>query len=214
MSRLFQHARENGWPATVARVLGGATRRLRDHLTAGKLGTTGFHLGKHPRLLGLSHMHIGKNFHAGDDVWLEAVTAYAGEAFTPQILIGDNVNFSDRVHIACIYGISIGAGTLIGSRVIVSDHGHGKYRGEGQDSPASIPAQRRLHSPAAVVIGRNVWLGDGVAVLAGAHIGDGAIIGANAVVTGTIPAQTIAVGTPARPIRQWNEEAKQWLPLN
>ena len=213
MSRLFELARENGWPATIARALGGSTRRLRDKLTENKLRTTGFHVGKHPRLGGLARMRVGRNFHAGDDLWLEAVTSYAGESFTPQLVIGDDVSLSDRVHIACLASVTVGSGSLFGSGVIVSDHGHGRYHGDGQSSPATLPAQRKLHSTGPVVIGRNVWVGDGVAIFAGANIGDGAIIGANAVVTGIIPAGTIAIGAPARPIRRWDEPAQQWLPI-
>ncbi|WP_159449279.1 DapH/DapD/GlmU-related protein [Demequina sp. NBRC 110051] len=54
---------------------------------------------------------------------------------------------------------------------------------------------------APVVIGNNVWLGRGVAVMPGVTIGDNAIIGANSVVTKDVPADTVVAGTPARPIR-------------
>lgn len=49
-----------------------------------------------------------------------------------------------------------------------------------------------------VVIGNDVWIGAGTKVLMNCHIGDGAVIGANAVVTGDIPPNAIAVGVPAR----------------
>ncbi len=155
-------------------------------------------------------MRLGRNFSAGDSLWLEAVVDYAGERLSPVLTIGDDVSLSDNVHITCISNVTIGSGTLIGSRVIVTDNSHGVYRGEGQSAPDTVPAQRKLHSPAAVVIGRNVWIGDGVAVLPGAAIGDGAIIGANSVVTGAIPAGVIAVGSPARIVRRWNEETGAW----
>ena len=91
------------------------------------------------------------------------------------------------------------------------------YRGLGDESggsdPAIPPAQRPLVSVAPVSIGHNVWLGDGVAVLAGAAIGDGCVIGANAVVTGMVPPYTVAVGAPARPIRRWDESARAWVPM-
>jgi acetyltransferase-like isoleucine patch superfamily enzyme len=46
-----------------------------------------------------------------------------------------------------------------------------------------------------------VWLGAGVTVLDNVHIGQGAVIGAGSVVTQNIPANTIAVGVPARVVR-------------
>lgn len=56
-------------------------------------------------------------------------------------------------------------------------------------------------------IGSDVWLGDGVVVLAGKVIGHGAVVGANAVVTTDIPPYAVAVGVPARVIKlRFSEE--------
>ena len=52
------------------------------------------------------------------------------------------------------------------------------------------------------VIGNDVWIGFEAVILAGVHIGDGAIIGARAVVTKDVPAYTIVGGVPAREIRK------------
>ena len=210
---MWAFARENGWIQALIRGFGSSIRKLLNASTALKLKAPHFRVGRFPRLLGLSRMHIGENFSAGDGLWLEAVVSYQGQRFSPELMIGHDVTVSDYVHIACLRRIEIGSGTLIGSRVIVTDHSHGVYRGEGQDGPELMPALRPLHSAAAVKIGQNVWIGDGVAVLAGAVIGDGAIVGANSVVTGAIPAKTIAVGAPARPVRQWSDEGQQWVSI-
>ena len=53
-----------------------------------------------------------------------------------------------------------------------------------------------------IVIGNDVWIGYEAVILSGVHIGDGAIIGAGAVVTKDIPPYTIAAGVPARVIRK------------
>lgn len=53
-----------------------------------------------------------------------------------------------------------------------------------------------------IVIGNDVWIGYEAVVMAGVTIGDGAIIGARAVVTKDVPPYTIAGGVPARPIRK------------
>jgi acetyltransferase-like isoleucine patch superfamily enzyme len=213
MSRLLELAREDGWPQVAARTLASLAHRLRDSFTARRLRAPGFRVGRSPRLAGLAHMRIGRNFSAAGYLWLQAVTAYAGQLHSPELLIGDDVNLSDSVHIACLHRIHIGDGLLAGSRVLISDHTHGVYTGSAQSPPDTRPAQRPLSSSAGVVIGRNVWLGDGVCVLAGAHIGDGAIVGANSVVLGPIPANTVAVGAPARPVRQWDETLRAWVKL-
>lgn len=47
------------------------------------------------------------------------------------------------------------------------------------------------------IAGNDVWIGQNAAILPGVHIGDGAIIGANAVVSKDVPPYAIAVGNPA-----------------
>jgi acetyltransferase-like isoleucine patch superfamily enzyme len=61
-----------------------------------------------------------------------------------------------------------------------------------------------------VSIGRETWLGQNVAVLPGAQIGIHCVIGANSVVNSTIPDFSVAVGTPARVIRRYNQETGAW----
>ena len=53
-----------------------------------------------------------------------------------------------------------------------------------------------------IVVGNDVWIGYEAVILAGATIGDGAIIAARAVVTRDVPPYTIVGGLPARPIRR------------
>ena len=52
-----------------------------------------------------------------------------------------------------------------------------------------------------VTIGHDVWIGHGAVVMPGIRIGNGAVIGANSVVTSDVPAFMIVAGVPARPIR-------------
>lgn len=213
MSRLTTYAQENGWTEALVRSSASVLRRLRDASIARKLNAPNFRCGRQPRLLGLAHMRIGRNFSAGDSLWLEAVTRFGGQTLAPELMLGDSINVSDRVHIAAIQSLHIGAGTLVGSNVLISDHAHGVYAGDAQSSPETPPMERPLYSAGPVRIGRNVWIGDNVCVLAGAQIGDGAIIGAGSIVTGVIPAATIAFGAPARPRRRWNGTIGQWVPF-
>lgn len=70
---------------------------------------------------------------------------------------------------------------------------------EGERDEDEFFAWRRAHR---VIIGHDVWIGHGAIVLPGRRIGTGAVIGAGSVVTKDIPAYAIAVGNPARVIRQ------------
>ena len=60
---------------------------------------------------------------------------------------------------------------------------------------------RKMTYPAPIVLGKNVWVGSNATILQGVTIGDNAVIGAGAVVTSDIPADTVAVGVPAKAIR-------------
>lgn len=73
------------------------------------------------------------------------------------------------------------------------------YIMEGWDM--APPPLRALPLKGDTVVGNDVWIGQNVTILPGAHIGDGAIIGLNSVVSGNIPAYAVAAGNPARVIR-------------
>ena len=63
------------------------------------------------------------------------------------------------------------------------------------------PRRAKWESAAPITLGDNVWLGGSVVVCPGVTIGENSIIGAGAVVTRSVPANSIAVGNPARVIR-------------
>ena len=75
-----------------------------------------------------------------------------------------------------------------------------------------IPALDELPLKGDTVVGNDVWIGQHVTVLPGVHIGDGAIIGANAVVASDILPYTIAAGNPCRVIRpRFSPELTEYL---
>lgn len=64
------------------------------------------------------------------------------------------------------------------------------------------PRRDKLEAARPITIGDNVWLGGGVIVCPGVTIGDNSVIGAGSVVTRNVPANVVAVGNPARVVRQ------------
>ncbi|WP_295511921.1 acyltransferase [uncultured Sulfitobacter sp.] len=64
-----------------------------------------------------------------------------------------------------------------------------------------VQSGERLNPPRDIVIGDHVWLAHGVRIMKGAQIGQDCIVGSRAMVFGEIPANSLAVGSPARVVR-------------
>lgn len=151
------------------------------------------------------NIEIGSGFSTGKNCRLECF----GDG---KIIFGSSCQIGDSTHIASSNLVRIGNGSLIASKVFISDTSHGLYKGKGSN-PSIPPAARPLVANQ-IIIGENVWVGDNVAILPGSIIGSGAVIGANAVVSGTIPKNTIAVGVPARPIKQFDKTTQVWTRIS
>ncbi|WDF59116.1 acyltransferase [Flavobacterium sp. KACC 22758] len=150
-------------------------------------------------LTGGNNIVIGNNVNFDQRLRLDAIEQFADDKFTPVICIGDNVSIQKDCHIGAINQIIIGNNVLLASKVYISDHFHGEINLEAIQLP---PAKRKLYTKGSVVIENNVWLGEGVVVLPGVRIGENSIVGANAVVTKSIPKNCVAGGNPAKIIRE------------
>lgn len=156
-------------------------------------------------------LQVGKNIYIGD-----RVTLFQAHQGGP-IILGNQVVFlrdsivetgeggafiaDDNVYIhpRCQFNaykstIRIGKNTLVAANCVFYPHNHGIQPGVALRS-------QPLESKGDICIGENAWLGTGVIVLGGVSIGDGAVVGAGSVVTKDIPANAIAVGSPAKVIR-------------
>jgi len=181
----------------------------RNCLIARKLRVKQIKIGPRSHLRGLAFITMGEDFAAGDGLWLEAIPRYNDQNFLPRIVIGQHVRISHFVHITATHLVEIGDNVLMGSKVMITDHNHGQYSID-HSPPDIAPTLRPLDHDRSVVIGRNVWLGDGVVVTAGASIGEGSVIGANSVVQGRIPAFTIAAGIPATARKTFDFDNRTW----
>ena len=160
------------------------------------------------RVRGKQYIKIGKGFTTGFNCRIDALNINnLKEKYL--IEIGENVEINDEVHIGATQKIIIEDNVLIASKVYISDHNHGSYKGDEQDSPMSIPKERKIHS-SPIRIEKNVWIGELCCILQGVTIGEGSIIGAMSVVTKDIPPYTIAVGSPAKLIKRYNFKTKKW----
>ncbi|NJD06502.1 MAG: acyltransferase [Methylococcaceae bacterium] len=111
-----------------------------------------------------------------------------------RIRIGENVQLGQGCIVTALDGIAIGPGCLLAEYVVIRDQDH--------DS-GSRPFRHSGFKTAAIEIGDDCWLGTKSTVLRGSVIGRGAVIGAHALVRSAIPGRTLAVGSPARVVKQF-----------
>jgi len=150
---------------------------------------------------------IGNNFTSGFGCRIEAFPDIENKQAC--ILIGENVQINDYVHIGAVNSIIIGDNVLMASKIYITDHNHGSYTNLNSDHPMSIPIERKS-TGYPVTIEDNVWLGESVCVLPGVTIGKGSIVGALSVVSKSIPPFSIAVGNPAKIVKKFNFENSKW----
>ena len=159
---------------------------------------------------GKKYIKVSKGFTTGVGCRLEA---YPLNNETT-LFIGENFQMNDYAHITAMESVKIGNNVLLASKIYISDCSHGSYSGNENDShPDSIPKDRPLFSKP-VLIEDNVWLGEFVSVLPGVTIGRGTIVGANSVVSKSLPEYVIAVGSPAKPIKKFNFQTQKWEKIN
>ena len=111
------------------------------------------------------------------------------------VVIGRDGFVGRGSQIVALESVAIGPDALIAAFVVIRDADH-RF-----DDP-SRPIREQGHDVRPIEIGADVWLGAHAVVTAGSTIGDGSVIGANAVVRGDIPPLSVAAGIPARVLRQ------------
>lgn len=161
-----------------------------------------------PRVLwGRKNIRIGKKVLILENSFIQAIPKYANQAFHGFIDIGDNVYIGRNVYLTAIQGITIGEGSVLSEHVYITDLSH------GFDPEAGPIMKQPVSSKGPVEIGRNCFLGYRVTVMPGVRLGDWCIVGANSVVTHDFPAYSMVAGTPAKLVKAYSKELKQWVGL-
>jgi acetyltransferase-like isoleucine patch superfamily enzyme len=122
-----------------------------------------------------------------------------------KIIIGNNVYITARCQIFSLEKVTISDHVLIASNVFIVDCSHG-YSSAGE--PYNL---QPFEQCASVEIGRGSWIGQNAVIMQGVTIGEQCIIGANSVVTKSIPARSIAAGSPARVVKVWDDTNNKWV---
>jgi lipopolysaccharide O-acetyltransferase len=183
----------------------GRLRLLRDLLLT-KLLYPKSRIIRHPLYIrGGRYIDLGTNLTTGINLRIDVFNLEQNSE--PVLKIGTDCQFNDYVHIGVVNSVQIGNNVLIASKVFITDHNHGDFAG---DPEINLPVAKRKLVSEPVFIGDNVWLGEGVMIMPGVTIGPNSIIGAGSVVTKDINENSIAVGVPAKVIKEYDATTNKW----
>ena len=138
-------------------------------------------------------LSLGERCTVEDDVYFKIADDEARIAIGGHAFVGRGVEFD------VLRAVSVGEHTVIAPGAFIVDHDHGLR--------ADLRIDEQPCEAAEVALGRDVWVGARAVILGGVRIGDGAVIGAGAVVTRDVPPLAVAVGVPARVVA-WRKGAK------
>lgn len=172
---------------------------------------SGVHVGKGGVFKGLPIIQIekGADVRLGNNVTLNSRNyGYHASMHSPVKLMADRrgavitIGDNTRINGACLHayaGIKIGSNCLIAANVQVIDS-------NGHDILFSDPSRRINTSSEGrpIIIEDNVWVGLNAIILPGVRIGQGAVIGANTVVSKNVPPMVVFAGNPGRVVNSRN----------
>lgn len=147
---------------------------------------------------GERYMEVGNNVYVAHSVYMAVDTRFPG-----YIRIEDDCHIGHLNHIVSASSIVIEKDVLTADRVTILDASHQYY-------DITLPVVKQpLERIRPVTIGEGSWLGENVCVIS-ASIGKHCVIGANSIVLDDIPDYSVAVGAPARVIKQYDTHTKVW----
>jgi acetyltransferase-like isoleucine patch superfamily enzyme len=150
-------------------------------------------------------IRIGDRTQIRGNALIQPICEYRGVRYTPSVEIGDDVYIGSNLYLACIGKIIIGDGSVLSEHVFLNDATH------GFDPAAGPIMQQKLSSKGGISIGKHCFLGLRVAVLPGVTLGDHCVVGINSVVNRSFPAYSMVAGSPAKLVRTYSVEQRQWI---
>jgi acetyltransferase-like isoleucine patch superfamily enzyme len=144
------------------------------------------------RLRGERRIVVGDDVFLGPRCWLQVL---GDDEEDVAIVIGSGTSVVGDCVLSAASSITIGERVLFARGIYVADHAHAFA-----DAASPIKDQG-IDRIAPVVIEDGAWLGENVVVCPGVTIGCGAVVGANSVVVSDVAPRSVAVGAPARVVR-------------
>lgn len=163
---------------------------------------------KPEQIFGASRLHIGAEARIEKGAILYAVKRYAGKDYDGRIEIGKNTFANRNFNATSAFGIKIGDEVAFGPNVFLADFDH------GFEDFNMGRINTDLVSKGPISIGYRCWIGANVYIGSGVDLGEYCVVGANSVVTKSFPAFSIIAGSPAKLIRQYDQEKESWIKVN
>lgn len=155
-------------------------------------------------IFGGENIQIQSGVMIWDYTWIAALSPNKTNV---KLIIGEGTTIGRFNHIYATKHVEIGKNVLTADKVYISDNLH-------QYSDITTPIKKQpIKQLSEVYIGDGCWIGENVCIM-GVTIGKNCVIGANSVVMKNIPDYSVAVGTPAKIIKQYNSQTNEWLKYN
>ncbi len=161
------------------------------------------------------HIQNAENIRIGDDCFFgpdstlvacKTIKApFAPQEFAGRLTLGNRIWATRSLQLIAAKEIIIGDDVMFAANVFVCDNQH------GHSSPDIPYKNQRFDALGAIKIGNGSWIGQNAVIMPGVEIGEQCIVGANSVVTQSIPARSICAGAPARIVRVYDTAQASWV---
>ena len=152
------------------------------------------------------YISVGNHVTLDRDVWLNI--AMSPRNNEPILFLEDGCVFGRRCIISAKNNVRIGRNCIFGPSVFITDHNH------AYDDVTVPIGNQGMTEGGSVRIEEGCWLGFGAAIVCDKGelvIGRNSIVGANSVVSRSIPPYSVAMGHPARIVKQYDPSKKKWV---
>ncbi|AJS57572.1 glycosyltransferase [Paenibacillus sp. IHBB 10380] len=147
---------------------------------------------------------IGSNVFIRAHYWFNIISPGIGPS--PKILIGDGCQCNLGLIISAVNHVELEANVLIGPNVYLSDTDH-QYREVG----IPIHSQGITTTTASIIIGEGAWVGANAVIVGNVTIGKGSVVSANSVVVRDVPDYCVVGGSPARLLKVYDPGSSEWV---
>ncbi len=156
---------------------------------------------------GKKYIEIGNRVTFRNFARIEVIDKWKEQTFTPKLIIGDGTSFEQNLHLTCAGDMIIGKNCTFTGNIMISNIIH-----SFDTIDRSILLNDLIVKP--VIVGDNCFIGYGAKIMPGVKLGNNCIVGAGSVVTKTFPSYSIVAGNPAKIIKKYDFDRKEWVKVD